>query len=339
MDLKKTKENAKEILQCFVDEIGLNGETYSKLNKTPVIYGQPLLGGLGEYISPESERLSSILKKMKYEDKTKEILNERGLILLSQEYKNKEPDSDLYVTLIHEMIHANRNLLLFDAFREGRNESAYSFNNGRIEQNVSNYSTEFADASQEILKGSIDTSYNTRKNYDKKDAKAIEEMEWAEGKIDSQMEKQQIVDESLAELISVLSYKLYSSKKKESYIDIWKAIEQAKEVYEGEDIGTMCEIILRHHDFELFYWMLDPISYSKGDIHYDFFSKYTENDSDLVEKLYDSTLDMDEYIGISMPSIDFQDVKEVATSKEAIEELPKSFEELRQAQNHGKGEK
>ena len=32
--------------------------------------------------------------------------------------------------------------------------------------------------------------------------------------------------------------------------------------------------------------MIDPISYSMGDIHYDFFRDYTKNDSDLVEKLY-----------------------------------------------------
>ena len=107
-------------------------------------------------------------------------------------------------------------------------------------------------------------------------------MEWTEGKVDAQMEKQQIVDESLVELMAALSYKLYSTKQKGKELDVWTAIEQAKDVYEGEDIGTMCEIILRHHDFELFNWMIDPISYSYGDIHYDFFGQYTKDDQDLL---------------------------------------------------------
>ena len=144
------------------------------------------------------------------------------------------------------------------------------------------------------------------------------------------------VDESLVELMAVLSYKLYSAKQKGKKLDVWTAIEQAKDVYEGEDIGAMCEIILRHHDFELFNWMIDPISYSRGDIHYDFFKQYTKNDQDLLEKLYDAgefNLD-DEYSldSQNVRGITTLDIKKVATSKTSIEELLSSFEDIEQAQ-------
>ena len=56
----------------------------------------------------------------------------------------------------------------------------------------------------------------------------------------------------------------------------------------GTDIGYMSEIIIKHKDLELFNWMLDPITYSAGDIHYDFFGNYTQNDKELVDKLYSS---------------------------------------------------
>ncbi len=50
------------------------------------------------------------------------------------------------------------------------------------------------------------------------------------------------------------------------------------------DVRDMCDIILRHRDFLLFYWMIDPITYSNGDLHYDFFNEYTKNDNDLQIK-------------------------------------------------------
>lgn len=298
MDLKDIITESRKMLSMFVDEIGLNGEFYSKLNKTHIVWGKPKLGGLGEYLSPGSERLVGILQFYKCDDKIKEMLNEKGIIIISQEYKQKEPDADLYVTLIHETLHAKRDLLVFDVFRENRNESAYSYNNNKIEINMSTYSAKHADISQEILKGSIDDSHNIKKSYATKTSREIEDMEWAEGKFDEQMERQQIVDEALIELMSILSYKLYSYRQRGKEFNIWNEINKVCEVYDGEDVGIMCEILLRHQDFELFNWIIDPISYSCDDIHYDFFSNYTKEDKDLVDKLYDATLDMDEYLGI-----------------------------------------
>lgn len=309
---------------------------------------------VGEFVSPGTKRLKTLLQKEKYDDKTKKIISQKGLILINQSYyRHQQPNSDLsdlYVTLIHETLHANRDLLLFDHFREGKNELAYSYNNGKLEQNIEKFSSKHVDASQEILKGIIDNSKNTLSSYASKTSKEIEDMKWPEGeiedmertedKIDAQMEKQRIVDEALIELMAALSYNLYSAKQIGKELDIWTAIEQARDSYEGDDIGTMCEIILKHHDFDLFYWMIDPISYSQGDIHYDFFKQYTKNDQDLVEHLSDAgEIHIDDEV-ISDPSavnqITTSDIKKVANSTTAIEELLRSFEDIKQAQTQSR---
>lgn len=336
MDLKEIRENSRKMLATFIDSIDLDGKWYSQLNTTPLAWGRPKFNGCGEFVSPGSERLDGLLQTKKYDDRTRKILTEKGMILINQSYRQQEADPDLYVTLIHETLHANRDLLLFDTFREGKNESSYSYNKGKFEQNTGELSSKHVDASQEILKGSIDTSRTIIDSYASKTSEEIEDMEWTEGKVDAQMEKQQIVDESLVELMAALSYKLYSAKQKGKELDVWTAIEQAKDVYEGEDIGTMCEIILRHHDFELFNWMIDPISYSYGDIHYDFFGQYTKDDQDLLEKLYDAgEFDLDDEYSLdyqNVGGITTSDIKKVATSKTAIEELSSSFEDLKMAQ-------
>lgn len=335
MDLKEIREKSKKILAHFIDEIGLDGEFYASTCNCPMAWGKPKFNGCGEFVAPASERLEGILQSSKYDEKTKRILNQRGLILINQSYKQKEADPDLFVTTIHETIHSNRNLLLFDATRDNKNENAYSFSNGKFDQNTSEYTFSYADASQEVLKGSIDTSKETVDSYKSTSSEELEDMEFAEGKRDSQMEKQQIVDEALVELMSVLSYKLYSNKEKKKSTDIWKAIEEARDVYEGEDIGAMCKIILKHHDFELFNWMIDPITYSQGDIHYDFLGQYTKYDQELLQELYESAgLDMEEILGIvETNEININDMKEVATSQTAIEELSDSFQDIKNAQN------
>lgn len=333
MDLKEIGDKSKKMLSYFIDKIGLNGESYVSGCNCPMMWGKPKFNVCGEFVSPGSKELERILQNSKYDEKTKNRLRQRGLILINQNYEQKDPDPDLFVTTIHETIHSNRNLLIFDVIRDEKNENAYSFNNGKFEQNTTEHGFSYADASQEVLKESIDTSKETMNSY--KNTTSEEER-----KRDSQMEKQQIVDEALVELMAVLSYKLYSNKEKGKTTDIWSAIEQARDVYEGEDIGTMCKIILKHQNFELFNWMIDPISYSQGDIHYDFFGQYTKEDQSLLQKLYESDgLGMDDILGISEANeIGMEDMKEIATSQIAIEELANSFQDIRKAQSREKDE-
>lgn len=340
MKLKEISDKSKKMLSNFVNEIGLNGEFYVSVCNCPMAWGRPKFNGCGEFVSPGSERLEGILQNSKYDEKTKKILSRRGLILINQNYRQKESDPDLFVTTIHETIHSNRNLLLFDAIRDKKNENAYSFKNGKFEQNTTEHDFCYADASQEVLKGCIDTSKETVNSYKNTTSEELKNMESAEGKRDSQMVKQQIVDEALVELMAVLSYKLYNDKEKGETTDIWNEIEQIRDIYEGEDIGAICKIILKHQDFELFNWMIDPISYSQGDIHYDFFGQYTKEDQSLLQELYESAvLDMDDILGISEANeIGMEDMKEIATSQTAIEELTNSFQDIRKAQSREKDE-
>lgn len=287
MELKEIRKETKKMLSNFLNEIGLDGEYYSSICNCPMKWEKNILG-VGKYLEPGSGKLEKIIQTSGYNEKEREILNQRGLIILNQNYRQKEDEPELLVTAIHENIHSNRNLLLFDATRDNKNEKAYTFNNNKFEQNISDYSFSDVDASQEVLKGNIDTSQTTIDSYKNINSKELEDMKSSQKKIGSQMKKQKIVDEALVELIAILSYKLYNHKEKGEPADIWQEIEKAKEIYEGEDIGAMSKIILKHHDFELFKWMIDPISYSQGDIHYDFFGKYTKNDQALLQELYES---------------------------------------------------
>lgn len=334
MDLREIKEESRKMLELFVNSIGIDGKWYSEINKTELVWGIPKGNGCGEFLSPKSKKLKEVLQTKRYNRETIKKLYEKGLILINQSYMEEETSPDFYVTVIHEILHANRNLLIFDNFRDGKNELAYVYNNGRVEQNTKKIFSKNADASQEILKGSIDTSKQTVDSYASKTSEEIEDIDWQEGKVITKMEKQQIVDEALVELMAILSYRLYSSKQRGRERDIWDVIKQEKDNYEGEDIGAMCEIILKHHDFELFNWMLDPITYSQGDIHYDFFEHYTKNDQDLLEKLYAAGAELSSFDSFEFfKGITTSNVKDVAESNTAIEQLSESFGDIKKAKN------
>lgn len=301
MEIEKIRDEAKKRLANFVNIIGFDGDFYASNLNCPIMWAKTVIDAPGQFLGPGSEKLETMLQDSKY-DEEKKIIEHRGLILIREDYKQKEPDSELLVSIMHEMIHSDRNLEIFDVIRDGENEKAYSFNNNKFEQNSSEYGYSNVDASQNILKGSIDTSKKIVDNYKDATSKEIEDIGWEEGKMDEQLEKQIIVDETLVELMSILAYRLYKDKEKGKTGDIWQEIEQAKEGFEGEDIGAMCKIILRHHDLELFKWMILPIYYSQGDIHYDFFGEYSKNDSDLVQELYaNSTLYMED-LNLPLPN-------------------------------------
>lgn len=304
MNLKELREKSLNILKDFVDAIGLDGEFYFSTCNCPISWGRPKAGGTGEYVTPGSKRLDTLLSKVNYDDRTKKMLNQRGLILIDSKYKTRLDEPDLFITIMHETLHSNRNLMLYDATREEKNENAYNFNDGRFQQNTSEYSLTYADASQDILKGNIDTARSTVSSYDNMTSDQIEDMEFDLGNRDAQMGKQQTVDEALVELMSVVAYKLYSNKQNGKSTNIWDILNETAIHFDGEDLGIMCRIIIKHQDLELFYWMLDPISYSQGDIHYDFFGNYTKNDGELLEELYGTdNLNLDEYLGFGSSSI------------------------------------
>ena len=194
---------------------------------------------------------------------------------------------DFFITMIHEKIHYYRNLLVYDAHLDG-NQSSYLSNKNNYEQNNNNYDFYYADASQEILKGSIDNSKETINKYKDKTLDELDDIEFNDLKLNDQMDKQQLIDEALVELMAILTYRLYNNKENNINSSIWKELENVKNSDEYDsDLKYMAELILKHHDFELFYWMLDPLTYQNDDIHYDFFSNYTKQDLEIVNKIYD----------------------------------------------------
>ena len=298
VDLKQTRELSKQILINFVDAIGSDGMAFVSLNNCPMTWGRPKMGGVGEFVTPYSQRMQGILANSKMDDKTKKAVNSKGLIIIDQKYRNMDDNPDLFVSIIHETIHSNRDLLIYDATREDSDEKAYTYEGDKIVQSTSNHSFVHADASQDILKGSIDDSRRTVSAYEIIPTEKLEDIEFDTGKRDTQMGKQQTADEALVELMSILSVKLYSNSLKGKTTDIWELVSETRDHFEGEDISIMCDIILKHGDFELFHWMIDPIGYSVGDVHYDFFKWYTQNDQELLDQLYDSgSLDLDDYLG------------------------------------------
>lgn len=343
MQVKEIKEISKKMLATFINEIGLNGEYYASINKTPIAWGNPKLNSPGEFVSPESKRLNNLLNRGNYDEKIQKKLKEQGVILLNKNYRQREPDADLFITLIHEELHANRNLLVNDIFVEDNgkfenqenddkskdednfiefeNDMAYSYDGQKVVPNMTENTLHYADASQEIFKGNIDNS-----------EKAIEQV-MSEGKeydgshIDDKMAKQIAIDEALVEIMAFLSYELYANKEKGNKVNIWDSIEKAKTVYaENSDISYMCDIILKHHDFELFNWMIDPIGYSAGDIHYDFFGEYTKEDKDLLEKFYIADGEQEkEFVRYVTPI----DMKEVATSREGMQQLSGTLNDIK----------
>ena len=347
MDLKEIKDKSKKMLSNFVDEIGLDGEFYaSTCNNCPVTWSN--MDAVGEFITPESMRMEEILKNAKYDEKIKKLISQRGIILINKDYKQLEPDVDLFVTVMHEIIHSNRNLLLYDAIRDGSNLKAYSFKNDKFEQNSDEYGFSQGDASQEVLKGNIDTSKGTMYSYKDTISEELDDVKFTEKK-GSQMINQGKVDECLVELMSILSYKLYRNKEKGKIQDIWSVIDEIKDICDGNDIGGMCKIILKHHDLELFKWMIDPISYSQGDIHYDYFGQYTKEDELLLKEIYeyneddehneDNEFNMNSFSEFKEEAkISMEDIKEVATSQTAMEELLNINKLIKNFQNFEKEE-
>ena len=257
VDFEEVKKRSKKMIANFVDTLGMDGKYYANTMTTPIVYGD--YGAFtyekpGKFFQP-GEKLKAILDSpifpLKLSPETKEKIMKKGLILIN-EIDEPEEFGELNVTVIHETFHSKRNIL-------------YTYESEE---------PEYADFSQDILKGHIDES-------------ALSDDYPKEYAIDGKIQKQTDVDEALVEIMSILSYKLYKCKEEAKDTDLWDMLEQIREKYEDSKIETMCDLILKHHDLKLFNWMIDPIGYTQGDIHYDFFDKYTKNDIELLEEFYE----------------------------------------------------
>lgn len=306
MDLENARKRANKMIENFVNKIGLDGKEYVSQCDCPMIFGKAATteenNGKGcKYITPGSMDMEKILSGQSIDADMLEQIEERGLILIDERYANEEPSPDLYVSIMHETFHSNRNILIYDAIREDKNESAYNYKDGKIDQNTTEYGFKNVDAQQDVVLGSIDTSQNSIKKYEDKSNNDISKIEEKNGKqtINHKLNKQRWVDEALIETMSVLAYQLYRAKEKGKDEDVWRTLEDMEASIPEEDVAAMSKIIIEHHDFELFNWMLDPITYSNEDIHYDFFADYTKNDDkDLINNFWEIA----EYLDDSMMS-------------------------------------
>ena len=321
IDIEKYRKKAKEILINFCDVLDLDGEALFGSSDDCNIYLVNLEKDTkAQYIPPAAMTITEMLRNgMSMRD----IISaqELGFILVNKEYFTEgyfEPE-ELLETLVHEMIHSKRNLLIYDYFREmdqekrsqPYNTQAYTFQmppkkekkkqpnkelthekpQKQIYTTTKRMEESYADASQGILKGIIhqddklmkrfyDMSTEDYAKYDKKTQKNKND----------KMKMQQEIDEALVSTMALVAVFLEGNKNKTEKKSIGQLIKGIKKMEKETTVGTMCKIIERHlerdEDLDLFYWMLDPIGYSNGDIHYDFFSDYTKKDQDLLEEFF-----------------------------------------------------
>ena len=303
MELEKLRKISKKIIAEFVDELGLDGDYYSNLNNTLYAFATPQIlsngkTACGQYVSlNEKSTLDRLLKSKEINQETYDIATKEGLIIINPIYDEENLDindyDDLLTTIIHETLHANRELLVFEPLGKSYDEnnpeskrfSPYNYDNGHFEQNDTDYREKLADASQDILKGSIDTSKKTITKYLTMSADDIEDIESLNDyRLDNKKAQQKAIDEALVELMAKVAVLLYLNHEKHATTDIWNILEKISKG--DDDIASMSKIILKHNDLELFNWMIMP---DMEDIHYDFFSNYTKNDTELVEELYEKS--------------------------------------------------
>lgn len=276
---------AKEIMENFINELDLDGNSFCRIMKFPVvIYNNVIFNSDGRYVSINNKYLNKIINSFSFSEEEKTNILENGLIEIDKKYENNH-NSMFYVTLVHEILHANRDLLLYDSFNnvggsEFSNEYAHVYKDGRFFKNTSNLSFGYGDASQNILNGNIDSS---------KIENAQDELDM-DDKVAEKMDKQVEIDEALIDTMSIVANKIYNEKRKGNKLGIFECLELLRDCIDVNNVKVICDIILRHRDYGLFYWVLDPIGYTYGDIHYDFFSNYTKNDGDLVSS-FDSYQD------------------------------------------------
>ena len=200
---------AKEIMKNFINELDLDGNSFCRIMKFPVvIYNNVIFNSDGRYVSINNKYLNKIINSFSFSEEEKTNILENGLIEIDKKYENNH-NSMFYVTLVHEILHANRDLLLYDYFNnvggsEFSNEYAYVYKDGRFFKNTSNLSFDYGDASQNILNGNIDSS---------KIENAQDELDM-DDKVAEKMAKQVDIDEALIDTMSIVANKIYNEKKK-----------------------------------------------------------------------------------------------------------------------------
>ena len=291
MSIREFDVLSDDVIKNFINQIGEDGQSYvSSMQRCP-IFPIDNCSGLGKYVNTfDKPEINKIVRTYKLTEEQKLLLETRGLIEIEYYHYKNDSINSVLTTLVHEKYHSYRDLLVYDVLQEiDIIDSRYISANAKYDQVDDKRSWQYVDANQQILKGSIDDSKQTINKYKEIDEDELNDMLYADENKDSKMLYQYNIDETLIEIMALVSTKIHTKK-----CSIFEAIEElrdfcSKDETKDEKIVAMCQIILNHHDYELFKWMLFPLEYSNYDVHYDYFERYTKNDdSTLKNKFYEN---------------------------------------------------
>ena len=275
MELVEINNMANEMLKDFVNCLGLDGEYYVSVTKTPIMFEN--MNPDGMFLVASSSDLKEFLDGINIDDKRKKNILDEGLIVINKKFKyfstNREK-RDLFISLIHEKIHSNRIILLNSQFSADEKIDGVFYDDKRFVQNTDSNKAYYADSYQDIFHGSLDDSNKTIKKYSVISNKEKKSILSNNHEYKNKMEFQRKIDEALVEVMAIATYYLYLKKT----TNILQAIKDIRINVDGDDIRAITNIILRHNDLELFKWMIDPLSYQVDDVNYDFFGHYITNE-------------------------------------------------------------
>lgn len=273
MKIVEVRDLANEMLSNFVDKLGLDGKAYVESTKCPMIFGD--LGFPGKFYTARGKELKNFLQTAKLPQDQKDFIFEEGLIVIDNDYKDMPADEDLLVTCIHEKLHANRMLLAHSPKKFGEDIDPILYDGDKFVKTTSEFEDQYVDPVQDIYLGTFDDSKGTVSKYDDLNYDERDELSFADETTGGKMLFQQKQDEALVDLMATVAYQL-STGNFDNIMDVVKDI-SIKNILD-DDIVSMANIIVRHNDLELFKWMIDPLTYQNGDIYYDYFAHYVNEE-------------------------------------------------------------
>ncbi|MBQ6477626.1 MAG: hypothetical protein IJI43_04255 [Bacilli bacterium] len=286
MDTGRLRKEANFALKRLVDSLGLNGAAYIKNTNHYIMVNRiPEKNIMGKTYGAESNELYNLLQKTywDYEEKTSVLQN--GLITIN--IGRNVNDSQMLVTCIHEMLHAHREILTNDQNRMGDVPNIIELNGRSVKTNPDHETQAFGnylDVAQDVFIGSFDDSSTAKEEASKL---SEDELKEKDSRTSNQFLRQQAIDETLIEVMSITAYYLYKNKFN-SIEDTLDCIQEISRINGNEDFASLINIMKRHNNLDLFKWIIDPLTYQQDTLNYDFFKNYITNEDEKdAKKLID----------------------------------------------------
>ena len=304
MTIREIHETTNNMIKEFVNQLGLNGDFYVSTNNYPMIFLN--MSPLGKFFTAESNDLKVRLEHLNIDKATKKKLLSTGLIAINKKYMNKPVSPDFLATILHEKFHARRMLLATVPYSGDDDIESMFYDEGRFVVNNTETRPQYVDSAQDLFLGSHDNSRVSALHYKGLSFDEKDDLQYANDKYSEKMMRQQLIDEALVELMSIVAYQLSTGK----FNNIMDVLKDVRDRLHEDDVVAMAKIILRHNDLNLFKWMIDPITYQADDIHYDYFSHYiTKEDEEDVNTIVNYTeilVDDDELDRIAMEELEIR---------------------------------